>query len=151
MNTFKFIWCSKNDVRVHSMFYKMVFDTSLIERTWTCSSNSNTQFFASKGMDTKHVVLPITKNQFIFDEWIFSSTLDQKDKTLKFEPSINKATLIHFSVSLKLNLTRLWRLMRLIRVKISLSENLHEFNWVSESLMSPIEPPCPPLSPLESP
>ena len=30
MNTFKFVRCSKNDVRVQSMFDKMVFDPSLI-------------------------------------------------------------------------------------------------------------------------
>ena len=29
MNTFEFVQCSKNDVRVCSMFDKMVFDTSL--------------------------------------------------------------------------------------------------------------------------
>ena len=29
MNTFEFVQCSKNDVRVHSMFDKMVFDPSL--------------------------------------------------------------------------------------------------------------------------
>ena len=29
MNTFEFVRCLKNDVRVRSMFYKMVFDPSL--------------------------------------------------------------------------------------------------------------------------
>ena len=31
MNTFEFVRCSKNDVRVRSMFEKMVFDPSLVE------------------------------------------------------------------------------------------------------------------------
>ena len=30
MNTFEFVRCSKNDVRVRLMFDKMVFDTSLL-------------------------------------------------------------------------------------------------------------------------
>ena len=30
MNTFEFVRCSKNDVRVRSMFDKMVFDPSLV-------------------------------------------------------------------------------------------------------------------------
>ena len=30
MNMFEFVRCSKNDVRVRSMFDKMVFDTSLV-------------------------------------------------------------------------------------------------------------------------
>ena len=30
MNTFEFIWCSKNDVQVLSMFDKMVFDPALV-------------------------------------------------------------------------------------------------------------------------
>ena len=33
MNTFKFLRCSKNDVRVRSMFDKMVFDPSLLVRS----------------------------------------------------------------------------------------------------------------------
>ena len=33
MNTFKFVRCSKNDVRVRSMFDKMVFDPSLMVGT----------------------------------------------------------------------------------------------------------------------
>ena len=33
MNTFEFVRCSKNDVRVRSMFDKMVFDPSLVLRT----------------------------------------------------------------------------------------------------------------------
>ena len=31
MNTFEFVRCSKNDVRVRSMFDKMVFDPSLVQ------------------------------------------------------------------------------------------------------------------------
>ena len=32
INTFEFIGCSKNDVQVHSMFDKMVFDPSLLKK-----------------------------------------------------------------------------------------------------------------------
>ena len=37
MNMFEFVRCSKNDVRVRSMFDKMVFDTSLPEMTFESS------------------------------------------------------------------------------------------------------------------
>ena len=39
MNTFEFIWCSKNDVRVRAMFDKMVFDPSLLHTYWCLKSN----------------------------------------------------------------------------------------------------------------
>ena len=44
MNKFKFVQCSKNDVRVRSMFYKMVFDPSLNTKQYDFSFTRSTFF-----------------------------------------------------------------------------------------------------------
>ena len=59
MNTFKFVRCSKNDVRVRSMFDEMVFDPSPV------SPNSYQFFYVCLFVICLHCVLRLYANQVL--------------------------------------------------------------------------------------
>ena len=69
MNMFKFVQCSKNDVRVRSMFDKMVvFDTSLIKR----STLVMWKIIHKHLHETRHLVEHVFQDVWFHQLWNFS-------------------------------------------------------------------------------